>query len=100
MTKAICAFAALAMLCGCAYPTSSIQQGVRTELYVPHAPADARLAVDGKAMGPTTSSNGKALSYQVEPGTHTVLITGSNGPLLQKSVYVGAGSRLAVELAQ
>ena len=100
MKTIACALFLTILLGACAYPSTTIRQGAATELYVPHAPADAVLLVDGKSAGPAAYYDGKKRSYPVEPGTHIVLITGSGGTLLQKSIYVGAGSKLALEVAQ
>ncbi|KRA62101.1 hypothetical protein ASD89_23715 [Caulobacter sp. Root656] len=88
-------------LCGCAYPVSTVSQGsAPTGLFVPTAPADATLAVDGVVVGQAAVFDGRKTVLPVQPGKHHVVVRGSAGVLFDKDIYVGAGSKVAVELVK
>lgn len=100
--KAMIALLLAGGLCGCAYPVTTVDQGsAPTVLFVPYAPADAILVVDGVSYGPASAFNGKKTAVlAVAPGKHRVVVSSGPGNLYDKNIYVGAGSKVAVELNQ
>lgn len=93
----LAAIAALAILAGCAYPNSKVEQGTAKGLLTFRGvPADARIVLDGQDIGTVSTYSGdNALS--VSPGTHRVVITSSGAPLIDKKYYVGAGSNVVIQ---
>lgn len=88
-------------LYGCAYPVSTVSQGsAPTGLFVSGAPAEATLVVDGVLVGLATAFDGKKAMLPVQPGKRHVVVRSSVGVLFDKDIYVGAGSKVAVELAK
>jgi hypothetical protein len=51
-------------------------------IVIQHAPEDAVLYVDDKAVGQARDYNGKKHYLELKPGTHTVLIKGSGSRVL------------------
>lgn len=100
--KRLSVLALAALLAGCAYPVSTIQQGAeQSALFVPNAPVGAMVEVDGRILGPAIAADGKkAAILPVSAGKHRVVVKGANGSLFDKEIYVGAGSKVAVELAR
>jgi hypothetical protein len=90
------------LVAGCAYPVSTVQQGAeQSALFVPNAPAGAVVEVDGMSLGAAIAADGKKPAIlPVTAGKHRVVVRGVGGPLFDKDIYVGAGSKVAVELAR
>lgn len=89
-----------ALLSACSYPTTTVNQGaVASSLYVPSAPADAVLWIDGVNKGLASTYNGKKKArYPISAGRHRVKIVGTSGTLVEKDIYVEAGASVAVEV--
>ena len=89
-------------LCGCAYPVTSIDQGsAPAVLYVPIAPPGAALIVDGLPSGLASAFNGKNDAVlPVAPGKRHVVVRTASGVVFDKHIYVGAGSKVAVEIVK
>lgn len=88
-------------LAGCAYPVSTVEQGAAASgLYVRFAPAGATLEVDGAPAGQVVVFDGKKAVYPVAPGKHRVVVRGAGGVVFDKDIYVGAGSKVAVEISR
>jgi hypothetical protein len=88
-----------ASLGACAYPVATVEQGnVSTSLYFPDAPVGAHVMIDGADAGEAILFDGRKTVLTVTPGKHHVVIPGGAAPLYDQSVYVGAGSRLAIKV--
>lgn len=100
--KPLVAIMLASALCGCAYPVSTVEQGsAPTVLFVPHAPADATVEVDGVSFGLASAFSGKKTAVlAIQPGKHRVVVRGASGALFDKDIYAGAGSKVAVEITQ
>jgi len=99
--KSLVALPLALALAGCAYPVSTVQQGsTPAVLFVPTAPLDAVLVVDGVAVGQAASFDGKRTVLPVQPGKHHVVVRGASSVLFDQDIYVGAGSKVAVELTK
>jgi hypothetical protein len=96
-TMSICA--ALLALAGCAYPTSTVEQGAeRGHLRFTDAPVGAQVRVDGQARGARTGAD--VLVVDVEPGKHLIEETSDGRILVHADFEVGAGSTVEVRSAQ
>jgi len=85
-------------LAGCAYPTSSIQQGQALgHVRMVDAPVGTQLVVDGRVRG--TRSAEKADVFDVEPGRHVIEQTLGGRVLLRKEYLIGAGSVIEIRSA-
>lgn len=91
-----------ALVSGCAYPVSGVEQGSGpSSIYVTTAPADAMLTVDGVSAGYAAAFNGKKKAvFLLQPGRHHVLVSGPSSVLFDKEIYVGAGAKVAVEITK
>ncbi|CAN5311420.1 hypothetical protein BH10PSE4_BH10PSE4_17040 [soil metagenome] len=99
--KPLIALALAFALAGCAYPVTTVEQGSASAvLFVPTAPLDASLLVDGVIVGQAASFDGKRTVLPVQPGKRHVVVRGASGVLFDKYIYVGAGSKVAVELTK
>ena len=84
------------LLCGCAYPTATTQQGAaQGELYFPTAPAGATIMLDGKPAGLAASYDGR-VTLAVTPGTHRVAVTNGGSVVVDKVYVVESGAKVAV----
>jgi hypothetical protein len=89
----------LLLLSGCAYPMSSVMQGADGgSLFFPRAVAGVRVFVDGTDMGEATTYDGQLNVLGVAVGPHRVALRQGGTILYDRQVYVGAASRLAIEV--
>ena len=89
--------AALA-LCGCAYPTSSIEQGSEPgHLRFSDSPIGAQISVDGQSRG--VRADAQPLVLDVAPGKHSVEEVANGQVLFHRDYDVGAGSTLEIRTA-
>jgi hypothetical protein len=99
-TKAVVLTALCAALAagGCVqnYPTREAVQGAPAGvLKLSNAPADARLIVDGRDMGPVSALAGGAA---LTPGRHEIAVTQGGRVLHAQTVMVAAGAQAVVVL--
>ena len=93
--KRVFLFAAAISLSGCAYPTSSVEQGaVQSRLIFSAAPVGTSISVDGRERGLQTRA--KPLVVDVDPGKHMVEESISGQVVFRAEYYVGAGSTVEV----
>lgn len=82
-------------LAGCAYPTSSIEQGAdRGQLSFVDLPVGAAISVDGQQRGVQSSTS--AIVVSVEAGKHAVEEAIDGHVSYHADYYVGAGSVVEV----
>lgn len=85
-------------LSGCAYPIATTDQGaVSAGLYFPGARPGAIVSVDGAPAGVAARFDGRKTLLTVSPGPHRVRIQMGDAILYDQSVFVGAGSRMAIK---
>lgn len=83
------------VLSGCAYPTSSIEQGSEQgHLSFSDIPVGAQISIDGRLIATRTDS--RALVFNVPSGKHVVEEISSGQILFHREYDVGAGSTLDV----
>lgn len=76
---------------GCAYPTSSIEQGAaQSNLRLINAPIGAQVLVDGRKVGERTKT--RADDFPVSAGHHLVEIMVGESVNSKREYFVGAGS--------
>jgi hypothetical protein len=86
-----------AVLCGCSYPQSQLQQGAENgQLSFPNVPEGSRISIDGQDAGMGSSFDRQQV-LSVRPGTHRVVLTNGSATILDKKYYVGAGAKVAVK---
>ncbi len=91
--------ALIGALAACAYPVSTVEQGgVLTALYFPNASAEARVILNGVDAGNAAAFDGRRSVLTVEPGKHRVVIMTGSTVIYDNQIYVGSGSRLAIEV--
>ena len=94
MKTSILILAALS-LCGCAYPTSSIEQGSEPgHLRFVDAPIGASISIDGQARGVTNAKGPTVID--VRPGKHMVEEMVGGRIVFQRDYEVGAGSTIEI----
>lgn len=97
LLKLACLAGAL-MLAACGkYPASSTLQGAPPSGLYFKAPAEAHVWLDGAHAGAASAFDGKKAVLSVTPGPHRVVVRSGDRSLYDKTVYVGAGSRMAIE---
>jgi hypothetical protein len=90
---------AVLLLSACAYPMSSVMQGADGgSLFFPRAAAGVRVYVDGTDMGEAIVYDGQKNVLGVAVGPRRVALRQGGTTLYDRQVYVGAGSRLAIEV--
>jgi len=78
------------------YPTREAMQGASAGmLKLRNAPADARLIVDGRDLGPVSALGGGAA---LTPGRHEVVVSQGGRVLHAQTVIVAAGTQAVVVL--
>ncbi len=83
------------ILAGCAYPTSSIEQGTEAgHLKFTDGPIGASIVIDGHERG--VRSNSKPITLDVAPGKHVVQELVDGRVLFHREYDVGAGSTLEI----
>lgn len=98
MRKLIVCLVSLASA-GCAYPTSSIEQGAaRGHLRFPDVPTSAQVIVDGRSYG--APKNPDAMIVDVEAGKHVVDVVSGAQTLVHAEYEVDAGSTVEVKSVQ
>ena len=96
--KLILLCAAALTLCGCAYPTSSIEQGVELcHLRFIDSPIGAQIIVDGRLVGVRTDDH--PVLADVAPGKHVIDEVSNGQALVHREYDVGAGSTLEIRTA-
>jgi len=99
MLRHVCSVVAAALIAGCAYPSSTVTQGGNNaSLYFPGAAAGVRVILDGRDSGDAGLFDGKKNVLGVNPGTHRVALTRGGATVYDQQVYVGADSRMAIEV--
>src|SRR4051812_10516350 len=89
----MCSFAT-----GCAYPKSSVEQGIEAStLYFSADFGAAHVFVDGTDMGLASGFDGRKASLPVVPGRHRVVVRGDGAPLYDRPIYVGASTRIEIK---
>jgi hypothetical protein len=98
MTRAIilaALAAAAAVLAGCEYPQSSIEQGAQSGHLRFAGPVGADVRVDGQARGTVPPKDG--LTVDVAPGRHVVEQAAGGQVILHREYEVGAGSTIDIK---
>ena len=88
-----------ALTAGCVknYPTREAVQGAPSGiLKLSNAPADARLIVDGRDLGPVSAL---AAGASLAPGRHEIAVTQGGRVLHAQTVIVAAGAQAVVGVA-
>lgn len=77
-------------LCSCAMPSTTVRStDTRPGLAIEGAPEGAEVFLDGLPMGQAEKYDGQPGVLMVEPGTHLIVVKGSDGSvLLEQRVYV------------
>jgi hypothetical protein len=89
--------AASASLAACAYPRSTVEQGeLPSGVYFSHASAEARVFIDGADAGLAATYDGRKAILPISPGRHQIAVRAGGSTLVDKPVYIGAGSRLEI----
>jgi len=84
-------------LCGCAYPTSSIEQGSELgHLRFVDGAIGAEVIIDGRARGARKDVH--PIVYDVAPGKHVIEEVANGQVLLHREYDVGAGSTLDIRI--
>jgi hypothetical protein len=94
ITLAALAVAGGAVLMGCAYPQSSIEQGVQLGHLRFVGPAGSDVRVDGQGRGTVPVQDG--LVIDVAPGRHVVEQAAGGRVILHREYEVGAGSTINI----
>ena len=99
MPSKICFGVAVVFIAGCAYPTAMVEQGGNNaSLYFPRAAVGMRVVLDGVDAGEALSFDGKKNVLGVQPGPHRVAVRQGAATLYDRQIYVGADSRVAIEV--
>ena len=94
MKTSILILAALS-LCGCAYPTSSIEQGSEPgHLRFVDAPVGALISIDGQLSGGINTKGPTLIA--VRPGKHTVEEVVDGRIVFRREYEVDAGSKIEI----
>jgi hypothetical protein len=87
------------LLTGCVYPMSSVGQGANGgSVFFPRANAGLRVFIDGTDMGEALTYDGQRNVLGVAAGPHRVSLSQGGTTIYDRQVYVGADSRLAIEV--
>lgn len=83
-------------LAGCAYPQSSVEQGLaQAQFRIVEAPKGSLIVIDGRAVGERSAR--PVDMFLVEPGAHTVEERLDGRVLLHKAYSVDAGATVEVK---
>src|SRR5512140_1647052 len=90
MNKFLIALSALLVVAACSMPNTTVRTtDTRPGIAIDGAPDGAILFVDGQQIGEANKYDGQPNVLVVEPGTHTVVVRGSDGaPLFDRKIYV------------
>lgn len=99
MIRSLCSVVAVVFIAGCTYPSAMVEQGGNNaSLYFPRAAAGMRVFLDGIDAGEALSFDGKKNVLGVQPGPHRVAVRQGAATVYDRQVYVGADSRVAIEV--
>lgn len=99
MAAKTCGVVLALLISACAYPSSlTVQGGKETALYFDHAPAEARVFVDGQDAGQAAQFDGKEAVLAVTSGRHLVKLQVGSAVIYEKDLYLGDGVVLKIDV--
>jgi hypothetical protein len=99
--KLVVSSVALALLVGCALPTTKVSTGsAPPTLIIKGAPVGSILIIDGLAMGNATQYDGNPKTLAVLEGTHKVEVRLGDTTVYQERAFVSGGESHTVTVTQ